>query len=121
MGQAKQIRKIGLAYNSRLEDISQLSEVKETLVSLEIDTCGRIKDFTVLFELQNLEELRMVGSNKLPNLNFIYNMPKLKSFIFMMNTENGELSMCERIPYVAIKNRKHYSHKDKDFSKETAI
>ena len=73
------------------------------------------------FDGSLLEELRMVSSNKLPNLNFIYNMPKLKSFIFMMNTENGDLSMCERIPYVAIKNRKHYSHKDKDFSKETAI
>lgn len=107
---AKQLRKLGLSYNTRLEDISALSTVKDTLVSLEIENCGKIKDFSVLYQLHNLEELRMVGSNKLPNLNFINNMQKLKTFIFLMNTENGDLSMCQRIPYVAIKNRKHYSH-----------
>lgn len=114
---ASSLRKLGLSYNRRLEDISDLSEVKNTIISLEIENCGKIKDFSVLNELCNLEKLRLVGSNKLPDLNFINNMPKLKSFIFMMNSENGDLSMCERIPYVAIKNRKHYTHKDKDFSK----
>lgn len=114
---ASSLRKLGLSYNRRLEDISALLEVKNTIISLEIENCGKIKDFSVLNELCNLEKLRLVGSNKLPDLNFIHNMPKLKSFIFMMNSENGDLSMCERIPYVAIKNRKHYTHKDKDFSK----
>ena len=114
---ASSLRKLGLSYNRKLEDISDLSEVKNTIISLEIENCGKIKDFSVLNELCNLEKLRLVGSNKLPDLNFIHNMPKLKSFIFMMNSENGDLSMCERIPYVAIKNRKHYTHKDKDFSK----
>ena len=115
---AGSLKKLGLSYNARLEDISDLQSVKKTIVNLEIENCGKIKDFSVLYELHNLEELRLIGSNKLPDLNFIYNMPKLKTFIFMMNSENGDLSMCERIPYVAIKNRKHYTHKDKDFSKE---
>lgn len=114
---ASSLKKLGLSYNTRLEDISDLESVKKTIINLEIENCGKIKDFSVLNELHNLEELRLVGSNKLPDLNFINNMPKLKSFIFMMNSENGDLSMCERIPYVAIKNRKHYTHKDKDFSK----
>lgn len=116
--QAKKLRQLGLSYNRKLEDISALSNVKDTLVTLEIEACGKIRDFSVLYELRNLENLRLIGSNILPNLNFIRNMPNIKSFIFMMNTVDGNLSMCEQIPYVAIKNRKHYSHKDKEFSKQ---
>lgn len=115
--QSTRLKTLELSYNRRLEDISALTHVKDTLLKLDVENCARVKDFSVLAELHCLEDLRMVGNNVLPDLSFVRNMPNLKSFIFMMNVENGDLSMCLGIPYVAIKNRKHYSHKDKDFSK----
>lgn len=115
--QAPRLQALELSYNRRLEDISALASVKDTLLKLDIECCGKLKDFSALAELHCLEDLRMVGNNILPDLSFIRNMPKLKSFIFMMNVADGNLSMCLNIPYVSIKNRKHYSHKDEDFSK----
>lgn len=115
--QATKLQTLELFYNRRLEDISALATVKDTLLKLDIESCGKVKDFSVLSELHHMEDLRLVGNNLLPNLSFVRNMPNLKSFVFMMNVEDGDLSMCLDIPYVSIKNRKHYSHKDKDFLK----
>lgn len=119
LAQAPILKTLELYYNRQLEDISALLSVKDSLVKLDIESCGKIKDFSVLHELSYIESLRLVGNNVLPDLSFIRNMPKLKSFIFMMNVSDGDLSMCLKIPYVAIKNRKHYSHKNEDFLKST--
>lgn len=118
--QAKQIKRLELSYNRKLVDISSVSEVRESLVWLDIENCGRIQDFSVLSELHNLELLRLRGSNTLPDLSFLKNMTKLEFFVMTMNVADGDLSMCKRIPYVAIKNRKHFSHKDRDFSKTSS-
>lgn len=115
--QAKKLRRLELYYNRKLADISALALVQETLTELDIESCGKIKDFSVLSRLHRLEKLRMVGSNTLPDLSFIRNMPSLKTFIFMMNVEDGDLSMCLPIPYVSIRNRRHYNHKDEEFTK----
>jgi hypothetical protein len=115
--QAQNLRILDLAYNKKLEDITALSTINESLRWLSIEQCGKISDFSVLSELKNLEFLQLIGSNTLPNLQFIRNMPKLKSFIFKMNNSDGDMSMCLKIPYVSIRNKKHYSHKDKDFLK----
>lgn len=114
---ATQLQRLDLSYNRRLTDISALRHVKETLVCLEIDACGKIKDFSVLNELHNLEYLILKGSNKLPNLQFLKNLPKLKYLHVTMNIEDGDLKLCQQLPYARIKNRKHYTHKDQDMPK----
>ena len=115
---AKQLRSLTLAYNRKLVDISGITRVKDTLVHLDIENCGKITDFSPLSHLHKLESLRLVGSNVLPNLSFIRNMPHLRSLVFRMTVSDGDLSVCLPIPYVSIQNKKHYSHKDKDFSKQ---
>ena len=115
---AGRLRSLKLVNNRKLEDISVLSEISSTLTDLEIDGCGKIKDFSVLSSLSNLQSLRLIGSNKLPDLSFVRNMPDLKVFVFRMNALNGDLAPCLPIPYVSIQNRKHYNHKDSDFSKQ---
>ena len=115
--QAKKLRRLELYYNRKLADISALTLVKDTLTELDIEGCGKIKDFSDLAQLHRLEMLRMVGNNTLSDLSFIRNMPNLKTFIFRMNVEDGDLSMCLPIPYVSIRNRRHYNLKDEDFSK----
>lgn len=115
LDQAPRLHSLSLAYCRRLEDISALSSVGGSLRELDIDQCGKIRDFSALADLPNLESLRLQGSNTLPDLQFIRNIPNLKSFVFRMNSADGDLSMCFGIPHVVIQNRKHYSHKDKDF------
>lgn len=114
---ASQLRRLELAYNRRLTDISALRHLGETLRYLEIDTCGKIRDFSVLKELHNLEFLVLKGSNILPDLSFVKEMPKLKNLHLTMNVEDGNLSLCGQLPYARIKNRKHYSHKDNELPK----
>lgn len=109
--------RLELSYNRRLVDISALSSFRESLTYLEINMCGKICDFSVLKELYNLEFLVLKGSNTLKDLSFIKEMSKLKYFDLTMNVEDGDLSLCEPLPYVRIKNRKHFSHKDGQFQK----
>lgn len=112
-----QLRRLELAYNRRLADISALRHLGETLRYLEIDTCGKIRDFSVLKELYNLEFLILKGSNVIPNLSFLKEMPKLKNIHITMNIEDGDIGLCDQLPYARIKNRKHYSHKDSELPK----
>lgn len=115
--QANRIRRLELYYNRRLVDISALTRVRDTLKELDIENCGKIRDFSVLSTLHRLEKLRMVGNNSLPDLSFIHEMPNLKSFTLTMNVEDGNLDMCMSIPYVSIRNRKHFNRRDDEFSK----
>ncbi len=114
---SRHLRRLELSYNHKLTDISSLENLKETLVYLEIDMCGKIKDFSVLETLHNLEYLILKGSNSLSDLSFLNNMPKLRYLHLTMNVQDGDLSMCELLPYARIQNRKHYSHKVKDLPK----
>jgi len=115
--QATCIQKLSLSYCRSLEDVVALVSVGETLTSLEIESCGKIKDFSWLYHLPNLENLVLFGSNTLPNLGFLESMPNLKSFRFTMNVLDGDLGLCQNIPYVYCKNRKHYNFKDEDLPK----
>ena len=45
-----------------------------------IENCPKIKDFSVLKELKNLELLQLYGKNELPDLSFIRHMKNLKTF-----------------------------------------
>lgn len=114
---ASRLRRLELQYNRRLSDISALGQLSETLIYLEINTCGKITDFSVLRKLRNLEFLILKGNNSIPDLRFINDMPKLKLLHLTMNVENGDLSLCEKLPYVQIQNRRHYSHKDIELPK----
>lgn len=115
--QASWLQKLSLSYCRSLEDVAALVSVGETLTSLEIESCGKIKDFSFLYHFPNLENLVLFGSNTLPNLNFLERMPKLKSFRFTMNILDGDLELCKNVPYVYCKNRKHYNLKDEDLPK----
>ncbi len=115
---ATRLRKLSLTYCRTLEDITSLTSIGDTLTSLEIESCNKIKDFECLKKLLNLEELTLNGSNPIPNLDFLENMKKLKSFRFTMNILDGDLSLCKNIPDVYCQNRKHYNLKNENLPKE---
>ena len=115
---AVSLRKLRLSYCRVLEVVTALASVGDSLTSLEIESCGKIKDFSWLYALHNLESLALFGNNSIPNLDFLSNMKKLQSFRFTFNVADGNLDLCRNIPYVYCKNRKHYNLKDEDLPKE---
>lgn len=107
-----------LYYNRNLKDISSLIKNKKTLKALRIENCPKIEDFSVLAELENLELLELSGKNHLPNLNFLKKMKNLKTFVFNMYVDDGDLEQCKNLSYVYSEvDRKHYNVKDKDLPK----
>lgn len=109
---------LDLWYNRSLEDMEEIGKLAPTLKSLSMDACGKVKDFSFLYKLENLEYLELNGSNNLPSLSFLRRMKNLKSFIFSMNVKDGDISPCLDVPYVYSKcNRKHYNLTDKELPK----
>lgn len=109
---------LSLSYLRSMTDISALADCSKTLRALSIDACGKIKDFSCLYDLVNLEHLNLMGSNTLPSLDFLRNMPKLKTFVFSMTVEDGDLTPCLDLPYASCsKMKRHYNLKEKDLPK----
>ncbi|MBP3701863.1 MAG: hypothetical protein J6I64_08230, partial [Lachnospiraceae bacterium] len=107
-----------LTNNRYLEDISRLVEVKETLTALRIRKSSRIRDFSILSQLANLEYLFLEGTNVIPTLDFIANLPNLKTMILNMEVEDGDLLPCMNLSYVHCgRIRKHYNVKAEDLPK----
>lgn len=118
IGEFKQLQWLSLNYERGISDISEIVNVSDTLRVLSIENCSQIKDFSFLEKLVNLEHLKLHGSNKMPNVNFLKEMPKLKTFTFSMEIEDGELKPCLNIPYVwCKKGKKHYNLKDRELPK----
>lgn len=108
-----------LEYNRSLQDISALKTVKKTLRALRIENCPKIKDFSILKELDNLEMLVLLGQNELSDISFIQKMKKLKTFVFSMSVADGNLSPCLELAYAhSINNKRYYNLKDEALPKK---
>ena len=115
---AEQLEKLGLYYMRSLTDVSSLADLAGSLRHLTIEACGKISDFSVLNAQHGLRNLRLHGSNVLPSLGFLRGMPELRELTFYMKSEDGDLSLCDEIPFVNIQNRKHYNRKNEELRKE---
>ena len=108
-----ELRHLCLWYCRNIADISDLASVKDSLEILTIEKCPKIKDFSVLSSMKSLRWLKLVGSNKLPDLEFLRELPNLEAFTFDMDVDNGDLRPCMQIPSVMlIRNRKHFNLKN---------
>ena len=117
---APQMQCLYLENNRLLTDISRLSTISGTLRALRIRKCSRIRDFSVLSQLENLEYLFLEGSNKLPSIDFITSLPKLKTLILNMEVEDGNLRPCLSLSYVHCSTiRRHYNTKSSELPKGT--
>ena len=116
--QIKKLQCLYLYYNRSLSDISALEGVKDSLKALRIESCAKIKDFSVLEKLENLELLDLSGSNEIPSLSFIRKLKNLKVFVFSVNVLDGDITSCKDLSYAAcVRGRKHYNMKDRDLPK----
>lgn len=106
---------LSLTYLRSLEDISELVCAKDSLRVLALEGCPKIKDFSCLKELHKLEHLQLMGSNDIPDLDFLKAMPNLKTFSFSVTVKSNDITPCLTVPYVWMKKgRKSYNLRPKD-------
>lgn len=115
---ALKLQCVYLTHNRQLEDISSLRKVRQTIRALRISKCPKIKDFSVLSDLENLDYLFLEGGNSIPSLNFLNLLPNLKTLICCMEISDGDLTPCMRLSYVHCgRIRKHYNLRAHDLPK----
>ena len=113
---SKKMEVMSIVKCSKLTNIDELYDVRDTLKGLSIDSCNKITSFSILCTLTNLTFLRLWGNNTLPSLDFLRMMPNLQTLILGMNVADGDLSPCDRIRHVSVfPNRRHYNRRNTDF------
>ncbi len=116
---SKGLKVVKLANCYLLEDINELYESRENLQGLVIDSCKKIRDYSVLAELKNLTRLSIINSGPIPTLSFLDQLPNLKTLILSCDIEDGDLSYCDRLEHVSIyPNKRHFNRKNEDFPKK---
>lgn len=112
------LKKLEMNYNSKLENIDEAGKAQNELKELVIESCKSIQNYACLNLLKELIKLTIYNCSDIPSINFVKDLPKLKFFVFMgSNVIDGDISPCIGLEYVAFTDKKHFSHKMKDFSK----
>lgn len=94
----------------KLENISHLSYLSNSLKNLRIESCNKIKDFDVIKYLQVLEFLSIDRVRLVPNLDFVSSLNNLKSFVSnSSNFIDGNLTNLLNVNHVVVyPMRNHY-------------
>jgi len=112
------LNSLEIAYLRTLKSLKGLGDLYNSLKFLKIEVCKNIQDFSTIQTLSNLEMLILTKCGELPSINFIRKLENLESFSFLgTNVLDGDISPCTRLKQVYFTNKKHYSHKEKDFIK----
>ncbi|MFN0278219.1 MAG: hypothetical protein ACKVRN_06405 [Pyrinomonadaceae bacterium] len=112
------LRELTLFRASRLEDISDLTNVKNTLIKLEFDVCKKISSYDTLGKLVKLQKLIIGSSALIESLSFVRLLPELEFISFVdTNVVDGDLTPAIGIGYVGFDNKRHYNLKFSDFNK----
>lgn len=99
-----------LIRNRNLYDIKALKRVKNSLKTLCIHYCPKIKDYSVIGELDHLEKLELRGIKSISSLSFINRMRSLKTLVFDADVQDGDLTPCLNLQYVYTPTqKKHYN------------
>lgn len=118
IGRFPLLKELTLFRANRLEDISALRDIKNTLTMIEFDSCKRISNYEVLGELTNLKRLLIGSSAAIKSLSFVRSLENLEFLSFMgTNVVDGDLSPTIGLGYVGFENKRHYSHKFEEISR----
>lgn len=112
----KRLKNLQLNLSRLLTDIDDVALVT-SLETLEIEGCKNIKDFTMLSNLKQLKVLDLFKCGEIQSIKFVEELSNLKVFSFYnTNVIDGDISPCVGIEEVYFSNKKHYSHKEADFT-----
>lgn len=108
------LESLDLSYVSKLSIIADIKYAK-LLKTLSIFNAKKVNNYSDIGILKNVETLRICDSGNIQDINFISDMPKLKSFSFAgSNVVDGNLiPILNHIPpleFVGFNNKRHYSH-----------
>ena len=119
----KHLNKMELDYCLRLENILDIQFTANSLKEFIITDCNKIQELsTILGKLSELETLYIStfqtnSVNKLPSIEFIKNLTKLKNFMTDYKIEDGNLKPLLNIENVDIlKFYKHYNLQKDSFA-----
>ena len=112
----KNLKTFEMHYMSKLEKLGKLD--LPSLTFFHADFCKKLTDHEQLQGCPNLETLRLHNCGSIQSVMFIKKLKKLKSFRFMEATEvlDGDLSPLLDMEDVLFTQKKHYSHKTKNFN-----
>ncbi len=113
------LKNMQLNYLKKMCYIDELEKINNNLRILEFNSCKKLINHDYVSYLSNLEKLAFNECSDIQTIDFIRKMKNLKSFVFMKtNVCDGKLECCKDLEYVAFTNKKHFSHKLRDFMKE---
>jgi len=118
-GRLENLQKLELNYLNKLCYLNGLEGNLHSLTKLEFESCKKIKNHEFVKCLTNLQKLGFNSCGNIETIGFIDNMLNLRHFTFLnTNIVDGNLEPCIGIEYVAFTNKKHYTHKERDFIKK---
>ena len=118
VGELKKLRELELSYVPKLEMLTDLENIADSLEVLFMQNCKNLKNHEYAKKLQKLKTLVYLSCGEIPTIKFIDQMPNLVDFRFSRtNVVDGNLTPCLRLDYTAFDNKKHYSHKFEEIKK----
>ena len=101
---------------SKLEAISPLRDLSNSLEEIQVEQCKKVNDFESLGKVKSLKKIILSESGEMKTLSFIKELPNLEFISFWgTNVLDGNIKYCEGINYVGFDNKKHYNLKLEQF------
>ena len=85
----------------------QLEQFRLSLRQQGYYDCPRIKDWSEFYS-SSLKILLMLGNNRIESINFINNLPNLKSLVFEGTIGNGDIKSLKRLERCALTPHKRF-------------
>lgn len=118
----RNLNSLVIRYFTKLVDLSDLRQVKSSLRKLVLDRCKKIGDFEVIGDLVNLRNLAVNTCSDIASIHFVSRLRNLETIGFLdTNIKDGDLSpllTLEKLIFVGVTDKKHYSHKSAQLKKE---
>lgn len=108
---------LGLYYLRSFSSLQDIKYLSGSLKVLDIENSKKIGDFNPIVNLKCLEVLNMRGCGEIQSIQFVSQLSGLKMLAFDGSTiVDGNLSPCEGIEHVYFNQKKHYTHKLKEYT-----
>ena len=109
------IKKLGIHYGRNLHTLKGIDDAKK-IEYLTVRNCKKLTEYSDIANCPNLQEIYLTDNGNIKTLKWLKKLPKLKVFNFYDTIlDDGDLGYGFNIDSFVFKDRKGYSHKEKDF------